>query len=307
MADVTPVLGHGPEKFPASRLLESSLARGWSGLFAERRAHTASTLPSFTPPFTEVSVLIRGVATVTRQAAGMYQQTVADPGTIWLSPAGVKEDFTVISTDIAEAVHLYLPARPFEVLARATENPAIKRAELLYWSGFRDPFIEQIAEVVVGEMRSETFSARILVESIAQSLTARLLHRYSSLSPARPSARVKRPQLDRRRLQRVLNFIEANIESDITVADLAAAAHLSEFHFSRAFKATTNRSPYRYLSDRRLSHAKWLPAETDRPLIDIAQACRFSSLGNLSRAFQRATGTTPGRFRRARKSALAAI
>jgi AraC family transcriptional regulator len=284
-------------KFPTSRLLESSLERGWPGLFAERRAHPAGALQPFTPPFTEVSLLIRGVATVTRQAGGVYQQTLADPGTIWLSPAGLREEFTVISTDLAEVMHLYLPAKPFAALA--IDDPALATAELLYCAGFRDPLIEQIVEVILGEMRSETPSGRILVQSVAHSLTARLLHRYSSLSLSLPPTKLKRPQLDSRRLQRVLAFIEAHIETDITVAQLAAAARLSEFHFSRAFKATTDRSPYRYVSDRRLSHARWLLTETDRSLADIADACQFSSPGNFSRAFQRAAGMTPAKYRAA--------
>jgi len=303
VGDLMTVLGHGAARFPSSRLLESSVERGWSKLFAERRAHPAGTLSSFTPPYTEVALLVRGVATVTRQANGMNQQTLAHPGTIWLSPAGLKEDFSVISSDIAEVAHLYLPAKPFEVLAAATEDPTLERAELLYRTGFHDQLIEQIAEVVLAEMRSETSSGRILVESVAHSLAARLLHRYSSVSLIRPVPKLKRPLLDQRRLKRVLDFIEANIESHITVAHLAAASHLSEFHFSRAFKATTNLSPYRYLSDRRLSHARWLLAETDRSLADIAHACGFSSPGNFSRAFQRATGTTPTRFREANKPA----
>ena len=294
------VLGHGAMKFPASRLLESSLERGWPEFFAERRAHPSGALAPFTPPFSEVAMLIRGVATITRQAGGVYQQTVADPGTIWLSPAGLTEELTVISTDLAEVAHLYLPAKPFAALA--ADVPEIAGAEMLYRGGFRDPLIEQIVEVILREMRAETAAGRLLVQSVAHSLAARLLHRYSSLTVTFPATRLKRPQLDSRRLQRVLAFIEVHIETDITVAQLAAVARLSEFHFSRAFKATTGRSPYRYVVERRLSHARWLLTETDRSLADIADACQFSSAGNLSRAFHRATGTTPAKYRQTQRS-----
>jgi AraC family transcriptional regulator len=292
--------GHGAAKFPTSRLLESSSERGWTGFLAERRAHPAGLLPSFTAPFTEVSLLIRGAAMLTRQADGMYQQILAKPGTIWLSPAGLKEDFTAISADVAEVLHLYLPAKPFASLAPG--DPLLQKAELLYFAGFHDPLIEQIAAVVLDEMRSDSWSGRILIQSVTNTLIARLLDGYSSLSATRSAARQRRPQLEQRRLQRVLDFIKTHLESEITVAQLAAAARLSEFHFSRAFKATTGRSPYGYVSDRRMSHAKWLLAETDRSLADIADACRFSSPGNFSRAFQRATGMTPAKFRQASRA-----
>jgi AraC family transcriptional regulator len=212
-----------------------------------------------------------------------------------LSPAGVKEDFLVIPSELTEVVHLYLPANPFEALGTVTDDPAFK-AELLCCAGFYDPLIEQIAEIVLSEMRSESSAGRILIHSVALSLAARLLHRYSTL--ARTAADLKQPQLDRRRLQLVLAFIETHIGSDITVAQLAATARLSESHFSRAFKLATDRSPYRYVSDRRVKHAKWLLAETERPLTEIGRACHFSSLGNFSRAFHRATGMTPSAFRK---------
>jgi len=292
--------GHGSAKFPTSRLLESSRERNWPGLFAERRAHAAGALPPFTAPFTEVSVLVRGAARLLRQAEGVYQQILAKPGTIWLSPAGLKENFTVLSADVPEVLHLYLPAKPFASLAPS--DPLLAKAELLYLAGVHDPLIEQIAAVVLDEMRSETWSGRILIQSLTGALTARLLHGYSSVSALQPSASPRRPRLEERRLQRVLGYIEAHLESEITVAQLAAAARLSEFHFSRAFKATTGRSPYSFLSDRRMSRAKWLLAETDRPLADIADACRFSSPGNFARAFRRAVGTTPAKFRRASRA-----
>jgi AraC family transcriptional regulator len=233
---------------------------------------------------------------VTRLVEGSYQRTLASPGTIWLSPAGVKEDLLVTSSEMAEIVHLYLPANPFQALGTVTDLPALEKAELLCCAGFHDPVIEQIAEIVLSEMRSDSSAGRILIRSVALSLTAWLLHRYSTLT--RTAGSPRQPQLDRRRLQLVLAFIETHIESDITVAQLAATARLSEAHFSRAFKLATNRSPYRYVSDRRLKHAKWLLAETDRPLTEIGRACRFSSLGNFSRAFHRATGMTPSTFRK---------
>jgi AraC family transcriptional regulator len=119
-------------------------------------------------------------------------------------------------------VHLYLPAKPFTALAN--DEPAFVTAEVLYCAGFRDPLIQQIVEVIFGEMRSETPSGKVLVQSLAHSLAARLLEWYSSLSLTLSPAKLKRPQLDSRRLQRVLAFIEAYIGTDITVAQLAAAA-----------------------------------------------------------------------------------
>jgi AraC-like DNA-binding protein len=70
--------------------------------------------------------------------------------------------------------------------------------------------------------------------------------------------------LDRRRLTRVLDYIGANLEDDLTLARLAAVACLSRFHFSRAFKAAVGRSPHHYVSAKRLELAKQLLGKGDR-------------------------------------------
>ena len=107
-----------------------------------------------------------------------------------------------------------------------------------------------------------------------------------------------RSGLDRRRLIRVLDYIEANLEGHLTVDHLASIACLSQFHFARAFKAAVGRSPHRYISDRRLERAKVMLADGDRPLVDIALALSFSCQANFTRAFRAATEQTPGQYRR---------
>ena len=107
-----------------------------------------------------------------------------------------------------------------------------------------------------------------------------------------------REGLDARRRARVLDYIEANLEGDLTVARLASVACLSEFYFARAFKAAIGESPHRHVSARRLERAKDLLSDADRALVDIALALRFSCQANFTRAFRRATGQTPAQYRR---------
>jgi AraC family transcriptional regulator len=96
----------------------------------------------------------------------------------------------------------------------------------------------------------------------------------------------------------VLDYIEANLAGDLTLARLASIACLSQFHFSRAFKTAVGRSPHRHVSAKRLERAKQLLGLGDQPLADIALALRFSSQANFTRAFRQATGQTPAQYRR---------
>ena len=79
---------------------------------------------------------------------------------------------------------------------------------------------------------------------------------------------------------------------------LAEAACFSLFHFVRAFHLATGRPPHAYLSERRLDRAKQLLAYSDTSLAEISLTCSFSGQANFTKAFKRAVGVSPGRYRR---------
>jgi AraC family transcriptional regulator len=97
----------------------------------------------------------------------------------------------------------------------------------------------------------------------------------------------------------VLDYIDENLEGDLTLDDMASIACLSRFHFARAFKEAVGQSPHRHVSAKRLTRAKTLLMQGDRSLVDIALSLSFSSQANFTRAFRQATGHAPGQFRQA--------
>lgn len=64
--------------------------------------------------------------------------------------------------------------------------------------------------------------------------------------------------LPQKRLRAVIEFIEGHLDADPTLADMAAIAHLSPYHFARQFKATTGLPPHQYVIARRVERAKEL-------------------------------------------------
>jgi AraC family transcriptional regulator len=162
--------------------------------------------------------------------------------------------------------------------------------------GFRDPLLAEIAYAIMFELEHETAAGRLLAETLALSLVARLIQNHAGASPSGQVTPVVGEGLDRRRLARVLDYIEANLEGDLTVARLVSVACLSQLHFARAFKAVVGQSPH--VGARRLERAKELLCDADRALVDIALALRFSCQANFTRVFRRATGQTPAQYRR---------
>jgi AraC family transcriptional regulator len=295
---VAPVAVHGSsvEKYGSTGVLASSADRGWSGLSAQLRTHSNGVIAwKNTQPDTEICVDIRGNRSViTRQGGGIFDRTVAERGTIWLCPAGLQEDYIDISDPVPGILHIYLPPSHFSPNSLGVDLDKSVIASLRYESGFQDPLLAEIAYAIV---QTQTAAGRLLAETLACSLAARLVQNHVSSSPAQASPRITKEGLDRRRLSRVLDYLEANLEGDLTIDHLASIACLSRFHFARAFKAAIGQSPHQYVSAKRLERAKVL-IRGDQTLVDIALALNFSCQANFTRAFRHVTGQTPGQFRR---------
>jgi AraC family transcriptional regulator len=96
--------------------------------------------------------------------------------------------------------------------------------------------------------------------------------------------------------QRIVDYVEANLCDDIGLDDLAQLAGLSRFHFMRAFKKTTDQSPYQYLLSRRVERAKALLEDKQISINEVAAAVGFKSSAHFIRTFRKAVGVTPGAY-----------
>jgi AraC-like DNA-binding protein len=106
-------------------------------------------------------------------------------------------------------------------------------------------------------------------------------------------------KLARDRLARVLDYIDTRLAEPLTLAEIAAQANLSPFHFSRCFKQTLGISVANFVARRRIERASELLLHSRYPLAEVALAVGFESQASFSRRFQRETGLSPGRFRKA--------
>jgi AraC family transcriptional regulator len=100
-----------------------------------------------------------------------------------------------------------------------------------------------------------------------------------------------------RAVHRAIDFIHANLASGINLQDMARAAGLSVFHFSRTFTKTTGLGPHRYLTQARIDKVKELLLKSDYSLAAIADEAGFSDQSHMSKVFRRFIGTSPRHFR----------
>ena len=107
-------------------------------------------------------------------------------------------------------------------------------------------------------------------------------------------------RLSDRQLNLVIDFIEANLQHGIGLAELAGVAGLSRFHFSRAFKATTGTSPHAFVQKRKIERACSMLADSDLPIEAIAAAVGFKGASQFRRVFGEIVGLSPVQYRRHR-------
>jgi len=104
--------------------------------------------------------------------------------------------------------------------------------------------------------------------------------------------------LSSRAMRRVREHVEAHLSESMGLAELAAVAGVSVYHFAREFKHSAGVTPHRYLVMRRVERAQEMLVRTDLSLSEIALAAGFSDQSHLARHFRQMLGTSPGEFRR---------
>ena len=95
----------------------------------------------------------------------------------------------------------------------------------------------------------------------------------------------------------IRDYVEANLHSDITLAELAHVAELSRYHFIRAFRQSTGLPPYQYLLLRRIERAKEM-LRSGVLLNEVALSVGFPNADSFGRTFRRMTGLTPKQYER---------
>jgi AraC family transcriptional regulator len=273
----------------------SSDRLGWVGLQAARcRAEPAFELnvPAlthhrlflFARPPEELELLYQGV-----------QRNVPPPaGSISLMPAG--SPARVRWSGCKDSLHIFLePGLVARVAAEAFDlDPA--RVSLPSLDGLDLPQLRAAMLAVNDELTADAAGGRLAAESLANVMAVHLIRNASA---PRGQARRTDGALPQGKLRAVVEYVEEHLDAGVTLEQMAAAAHLSAYHFARQFKTATGLPPHQYVLARRVERAQQLlQPDGDLSLAEVAAGAGFSDQSQFSRQFKRVTGATPGQFRR---------
>lgn len=93
-----------------------------------------------------------------------------------------------------------------------------------------------------------------------------------------------------RRVLRARELLHASVTDGVSLAELAAEACMSEFHFIRTFRDAFGVTPAKYLEQLRMRQAQALLQRTDLPVSEVARRCGYTNMSAFGRAFRRAWG-----------------
>ena len=132
----------------------------------------------------------------------------------------------------------------------------------------------------------------------AVALTSPMFIEYCATAIFRPHDGAAPPVSERRfgwyaeRIDFARERIERDFDEEMTVSELARAAGMSLFHFTRVFTALVGLPPHRYLLKTRLAAAHAMLAD-GRSVTETCYACGFGNLSHFSRSFARRFGAAP--------------
>ena len=93
-------------------------------------------------------------------------------------------------------------------------------------------------------------------------------------------------------------YIEKNFKKHISTKEIAASINLSESRFRYLFGVAYGVSPHAYITEMRISAAKKMLWNNDIPISEIVEKCGFGSQQYLNDTFKKATGVSPGKYRK---------
>lgn len=143
---------------------------------------------------------------------------------------------------------------------------------------------------------SSDWTGSLAPDQLSLILGAHVLRTYAALPPLGDAK--KSGGLAPWQEKRAAEMMRERLHGKIRLSDMAHECGLSVSHFTRAFRNSFGKSPYRWLLERRIDRAKALLMTSDLPIADIAIRSGFSDQTAFTRAFGRVVGNSPGRWRR---------
>jgi AraC family transcriptional regulator len=213
------------------------------------------------------------------------------PGSLWIMPEGSRHGVRFESS--MEGVALAFEPGTFDRMVASADGKA--SLPILHSLAACPPKINHLMRALMHESLETDADESLGLECIATAVALTICQHAGAVAAA-PKAG---PRLAPKQIRAVQAYVETHLHQQISLADLAATAGLSSFHFLRSFKGSVGSTPARYVMDRRMERAKYMLRISSLTVSEVGVGVGFEDVSHFSRAFRRATGVTPSAFRAA--------
>ena len=272
----------------AGRVLVSSKDLGWEGVYIEKGENDG-----FTPDDVTVTqhyfAMNSGPALEWEWKDGKCFKTHRyETGDVWVNPAGIPFSHRISGHN----QFVLLTLEPDKILELLPDRPLLERQVFRRQHQAKDRHINALMQALVVEAELGGPNGQLYVDTLSTALAVHFVNHYGLDSPVDFS---RLHFIERQRMGRVVDYIEAHLADDMSLADLALEAGLSKFHFSRLFKNTIGLTPHKYVVKRRIERAAAL-LKQDEAIAQVAHLFGFTDQSHFTRTFKQVKGVTPKQF-----------
>lgn len=286
---------HGRAERPANRLIANSQDIGWRYLYAAifEEAPLEATESAVPHPF--IIYHMSRPTTVTRKIEGASpERALIGPRRLCVTPGEATTRWE--HNGHPEILQVYIRKSVYAAAAREMYGCDGSSAEIRPRFAILDPLLEQLCIAIARALRDGTVEDGLYTETLAQTIAVHLARHHCTRSQHQDPAATK--AIPSWRIRRLIDFIEENLDRDLSLEAMAAEVAVSPLYLPRSFKAALGQSPHQYVIRRRIERAKELLSSGDIPIVDVALAVGFSSQSHLSSWFLRIVGVSPAEYRR---------
>ena len=274
-----------------TQIVKSSLSSSWPSILLERHLYSPGERTAASIDKHVLSVVHGAPARFDyRNVNGVFLSATLRPKSIMITPQGAVPDVRLHTS--ADFSHCAFDDAFLRNVADELEHASHRP---IFRLGIEDKASERIVGMLLDELEAKSPTSRHYLESLAYALATRYLLLGTKASLPSKS---RLPGLVPRVLNRVRETIEANLEENLNVEDLAKDSGYSRAHFIRIFRTATGFTPHQYVLNLRLCRAQEHLRHPNSSLVDVASSCGFASQSHMASVFRRHLAITPGEFRR---------
>jgi AraC family transcriptional regulator len=281
-----------------SRRCVSSRDLGWSSLLLDvhsgmnwDRAYTAVT--TLDP---RIGVHFLGNYFIHFRSRGAWRKDVYRPGTTTVLRSDDERGFRFapFQDDVCEFANIYLPleqlAETVDHLRRPGQRVSVPSFNQVQ---FQDRAITEVTRAVMRAM--DAGADELYAQTVSAWLSVHILVQERSFGLGEDTR--NGGDISDKRLRRVIEFMSVHYAEQITLEQLAAEAGISKYHFTRLFHQKLGKTPFRFLTEIRLTAARKMLIATDLRVNEIALACGYTAASYFTIAFTARYGVSPLKFR----------